>query len=144
VPIHRGLRFSLAAPLPPPLLSLLADYRLLTNEVLRQALLTGSTAKGSLSRFARDRASVHRLNGQHAVVVAEIALSIAAGHRRRLKEGRAPRVPYIRRRFLRADDSTFHFDPLSGKIRLSMRNGEWCSFSIQTSPYHRAALSAPG
>jgi IS605 OrfB family transposase len=144
VTLRRGLRFSLAAPLPPALFSLLADYRLLTNEVLRQALITGSTAKGSLSRFARDRAFVHRLTGQHAIVASEIALSLAASHRSRVRQGWHPRVPYIRQRFLRADASTFHFDPDSGRVRLSMRYGEWCSFSIQASAYHRAALAAPG
>ncbi len=122
----------------------MADYRLLTNEVLREALLRNQTSRGALSRFARDRAFVYHLTGQHAVVAADLALSLAKGHRRRLRQGLHPRVPYIRRRFLRTNTQTFHFDAGSGKIRLSLRNGEWCSLFVHLSPYHRGVLAAPG
>ncbi|MCI4347954.1 MAG: zinc ribbon domain-containing protein, partial [Thermoplasmata archaeon] len=144
VPVLRGLVVSLSSPLPPALFSLLADYRLLTNEILREALASGKTSRGALSRFARDRASVHQLNGQHAVVAADIALSLAKGHRRRLREGLHPRVPYIRRLFLRTNPRTFHLDPESGKVRLSLRNGDWCSFLLHLSRYQRDRLGGEG
>lgn len=122
----------------------MADYRLLTNEILREAFLTHKTSRGALSRFARDRASVHQITGTHAVVAADLALSLAKGHWRRLRQGHQPRAPYIRRRFLRTNASTFHFDRDSGKIRLSVRYGVWCSWYVHVAPYHHTVLAAPG
>jgi putative transposase len=144
MPALRGLVTPLASPLPPSLLSLMADYRLLTNEVLRHALLSGKTSRGALSRFARDRAFVHQLTGQHAVVASDIALSLAKAHRQRLRRGRSTHPPYVRRLFLRTHPLTFHLDRDSGKIRLSLRNGEWCSFFVHLSPYHQERLRADG
>ncbi len=96
-----------------------------------------------MSRFARDRAFVHHLTGQHAVVAANIALSLVRAHRTRVRRGGSASVPYVRRRFLRTNTTTFHFDPDSGKIRLSLRNGEWCSWFVEVAPYHREVLAAP-
>jgi IS605 OrfB family transposase len=144
VPVFRGLTVPLASALPPAVLSLMAAYRLLTNEVLRQAILSGTTSKGALSRFARDRAFVHQLTGEHAVVASGIALSLAKGHRRRLRDGIEANVPYIRRLFLRTSPKTFHLDIESGKVRISRRNGEWCSFQVHLSAYHRERLREEG
>jgi IS605 OrfB family transposase len=142
--VVRALVFSLQDPLPSPLYSLTRNYRLLLNEILREALASGKTSRAALSRFARDRAFVHGMTGQHAVVAADVALSLAKGHRQRLRRGLTPRVPYVRRPFLRTNTQTFHFDPLSGKLRVSLRSGEWCSVSVQTSDYHRGILGVPG
>lgn len=142
--ILRALVLPVQGHLPPPLVSLLSDYRLLVNETLREALSTGKTARGSLSRFARNRAFVHQLTGQHAVVAAEIALSLAKSHRRRLRNGSPSSVPFVRRPFLRTNPHTFHLDRASGKVRLSLRNGEWTSFFLHLAPYHRHRLSFPG
>jgi hypothetical protein len=128
--VHRSLALSLTRGLPPSLLPVLCDYRRLVNEVLREALLTGKTSRGSMSRFARDRAFVHQITGQHAVVASEIALSLAKAHRTRLRRGGRATVPYVRRPFLRTNRATFHFDSTTGKFRLSLRNGEWCSFFV--------------
>jgi IS605 OrfB family transposase len=122
----------------------MSDYRLLTNEIVREALLTSKTSRGALSRFARDRAFVHRLTGQHAVVAANIALTLVKAHRKRLRRGATASPPYVRRRFLRTNPQTFHFDPASGKIRLSLRSGEWCSWLVLVAPYHREVLATPG
>jgi putative transposase len=140
----RGLVVPLAAPLPSSLVSLMADYRLLTNEVLREALTSGKTSRGALSRFARDRAFVHHLTGQHAVVAADIGLSLAKAHRQRLRIGRTARPPYLRHRFLRTNTHTFHLDLQTGKVRVSLRNGEWCSFLVHLSTYHKERLNAVG
>jgi len=122
----------------------MADYRVLTNEVLREALASGKTSRGALSRFARDRAFLHQLTGQHAVVAADIALALSKAYRHRLRRGLQPRVPYVRRLFLRTNTQTFHLDQESGKLRLSLRNGEWCSFLVHLSTYHRERLRGEG
>lgn len=141
--VLRSLRLSLVGGLPSSLLVVLGDYRVLVNEVLREALLTGKTARGSMARFARDRAFVHQLTGNHAAVASEIALSLAKSHRLRFRRGFSPETPYVRRRFLRTDTKTFHFDLGTGKVRLSLRNGEWCSFFVAVAPYHREILDRP-
>jgi IS605 OrfB family transposase len=141
--VARSLVLPLLGELPNSLRLVFRDYRVLVNEVLREALLTGKTAQGSMSRFARDRAFVHQLTGKHAVVASEIALSLAKSHRVRLRHGRPSAVPYVRRPFLRTSRSTFHFDLDSGKVRLSLRNGEWCSFHVHVPPYHRQVLENP-
>lgn len=140
--VARCLVLPLRGELPASLLAVLRDYRLLVNEVIREALLSGKTARGSLSRFARDRAFLYQFTGQHAVVAAEIGVSLANPQRRRLRNGLLTRVPYVRRPFLRTNPRTFHFDLASGKVRLSLRKGEWCSFVVEVAPYHRGILGA--
>lgn len=141
--VARALPVPLAQPLGPPILALLTDYRRLLNEILREAILTGVTSRGSMSRFARDRALQLQLTGQHAVVAAEVALSLAKSHRRRLRQGLPSRVPYVRQRFLRTNPATFHLDPASGRVRLSLRNGQWSSFELRLSRFHRERLLDP-
>ncbi|MCI4348843.1 MAG: hypothetical protein L3J93_01300, partial [Thermoplasmata archaeon] len=141
--VLRALVLPLVGVLPPPVLALLRDYRLLVNEILREALTSGKTARGSLSRFARDRAFVHQLTGGHAVAAAEIGLALAKAHRRRLRKHLDSRVPFVRLPFLRTGTDTFHLDRDSGKVRLSLRNGEWSHFFLHLAPFHRDRLVAP-
>ena len=43
----------------------------------------------------------------------------------------------------RADDSTFHFDPSTGRLRLSLLRAEWVSLQLQASEFHRRNLADP-
>ncbi len=122
----------------------MADYRLLTNATLRHLLETGKTSRGSGSRFARNWALVNHMTGQHAVVAAEIAVSLARSHRTRLRKGIPSELPYLRKRFLRTSPTTFHFDIDTGRVRVSLRSGEWCSCFVHVAPYHRERLREPG
>ncbi|MCI4340140.1 MAG: hypothetical protein L3J73_02575, partial [Thermoplasmata archaeon] len=142
--VVRSLVLPIVGSLPSSLVSLMGDYRVLTNEIVREALRTGKTSRGSLSRFGRDRAFVHHLTGEHALVAANLALSLVKAHRTCVRRGGSPRIPYVRQRFVRTDTRTFHFNRESGKIRLSLRNGEWCSWSVALAPYHRRVLAASG
>ena len=96
-----------------------------------------------MNRYARDRAFHHRLTGDHAVAAAAISLSVAKGHRRRLRVGETSAIPWVRRAFLRTGPKTFHLDPSTGRVRLSLRNGEWASFQLHLAPYHLERLAAP-
>ncbi len=142
--VCRALRIALSEPPPPPLLSLFADFRLLTNEILRQALASGKTSLRALDRFARDRAFQHQVTGTYANTATGIALSLARGHRKRLRRGMPSQLPYVRRAFLRADDRSFHLDVESERVRLSLRSGVWSSVGLRLSPYHRQVLAIPG
>jgi IS605 OrfB family transposase len=119
------------------------DFRLLVNQCLRESIASGVTSRGKLSRFARDRALEARVTGAIGIAASEIALSLASGHRRRLRLGRGTRVPYVRSPFVRLPNACFHFDPETGKLRVSLRRGEWTSLRLGTSNYHRRVLSDP-
>lgn len=138
---RRGLPCSLAAPLPASVLSLLADFRLLVNLGVREALQQNQTARGSLVPLAQRLAREHRIGFSHVRLAMDKELSLTKGHRRRLRLHRASSVPYVRKRFLAADDDTFHLDPVSGHVRLSLRPGEWAGFDLRLSDYHRSRLA---
>jgi putative transposase len=84
------------------------------------------------------------MNYQHARRATEVALALRKGHRRRIRKGLTSSTPYIHHPFLIATHRTFHLDPRSGKVRLSLRPGEWTSFVLPLADYHRAILLQPG
>ena len=140
MPVRRSLVCSLAAPLPPPVLALLGDFRLMVNCGVREALAQGLTARGSLTKFSQRLARDLRVHGAHARTAMDTALSLDAGHRRRLRQDPRVHVPYVRTPFLIADDATFHLDPTTGHLRLSLRNGEWAGLDLRLSDWHRSVL----
>jgi putative transposase len=115
---------------------LMQDFRLMVNRGIHHALENDLTAKGSMVKFGQSLAKEYHVNGAHAQTAMGVALSLAKGHRRRLRKGKQSKVPYVFRLFLRADDVTFHVTPETGHIRLSLRNGEWVEFDIKLSRYH--------
>jgi putative transposase len=121
----------------------MADFRLLVNVCLRHILVTGITSRGKISRFARTRAIETRVTGTIGLAAADVARSLASSHRRRLQLGRVSRVPYVRTLFVRIPEKSFHFDLARGKLRLSVRPGEWTSLVVPVSNYLRQALNRP-
>jgi hypothetical protein len=111
---YRSLVFPLTTDLPPNIHSLMRDDRLLVPQLLRFSLNEKLTARGSLTKFAQPLDDYYRVNWMHASTAMPVALSLAKGHRRRLRKGETSSVPYVRKPFLRADDQTFHFDANSG------------------------------
>lgn len=83
------------------------------------------------------------MTGGIGLAAAAIALSLASGHRRRLRQGIGTRTPFVRTPFVRIPAKCFHFDLGSGKLRLSLRRGEWTSVVVPVSNYHRRVLSRP-
>jgi len=108
----------------------------MVNRGIRHALENDLTAKGSMVRFGQSMAKEYHVNGAHAQTAMGVALSLAKGHRRRLRKGKESKVPYMFKPFLRADDVTFHVTLETGHIRLSLRNGEWAGFDVKLSSYH--------
>ena len=129
--------------IPTPVRGLMDDFRRLVNECLREALTSKATSQRTLSRFARDRALELRVTGSIALAAADVALSLAAGHRRRLRHQVTCRTPFARTPFIRIPASCFHFDLETGKLRLSLRRGEWTSLTVPVSNYHRRVLARP-
>lgn len=139
---RRGLVCQLAGPLPQSVISLMGDFRLMVNRGIREALEKKVTSRGSLNKFGQILAREYRLNGKHATTAMTTALTIDKGHLRRIRKGRGGKIPYCLKPFLIADDETFHLDPNTGHVRLSLRNGEWVGFDMKLSDYHRAALAS--
>jgi putative transposase len=108
---------------------------------VREALEKGLTAQGSLRKFSQGLARELRVNGAHARTAMDMALSLDAGHRRRVRLGKRPHVPYVRTPFLIADDLTFHLYPDTGHLGLSLRNGEWAGIYLRLSDWHRSVLA---
>ncbi len=144
-PVSRSVAadFDLAGPLPPPVRALMGDFRLLVNECLREMLTNDLTSRGAISRFARTRALETRVTGTIGLAAADVARSLASGHRRRLHQGIRCRVPYVRTPFVRVPETAFHFDLDTGRLRLSLRRGEWTSLVVPVSNYHRKVLTHP-
>ncbi|MCI4326324.1 MAG: zinc ribbon domain-containing protein [Thermoplasmata archaeon] len=138
---RRSLVCNLAGPLPHPALALLSDFRLMVNRGIREAIEQGLTAQGSLTKYSQGLARELRVNGVHSRTPMDTALSLDAGHRRRLRKGARSRVPYVRSPFLVADDSTFHLNPDTGHLRLSLRNSEWAGLDLRQSDWHRSVLA---
>ncbi len=128
-------------PLSPPVLTLLTDFRLMVNRGVREALEKGLTAKSSLDKFSQGLARELRVHGAHARTAMATALSLDAGHRRRLRKGTRAHIPYVRTPFLVADDATFHLNTETGHLRLSLRNSEWAGLDLRLSDWHRSVLA---
>ena len=142
---RRSLVFPLPSEgFPPALRLLLNDYRLLVNQLLRFLLVHEKTARRSITPYARQLARAYRVNWYHASTAIRVAQSLAKGHRRRQRKRTSAKVPHVLRPFLRADHRTFHFAPETGKVRLSLRNGEWTGFTVPVPAHHRAQLAVPG
>ncbi len=133
---YRSLVFELVSPLQPEVAFLMQDFRLMVNRGIRHALENDFTAKRSLVKFGQSLAKEYHVNGAHAQTAMGVALSLAKGHRRRLRKGKRCKVPYVFRPFLHADDVTFHLTLETGLVRLSLRNGEWVGFDVKLSQYH--------
>lgn len=113
----------------------------MVNLGVREALKKNLTARGSLLKFSQRVARELRGNGKHARTAMNTALSLDAGHRRRLRRNSRVHVPYVRTPFLVADDATFHVNPDTGHVRLSLRNGEWVGLDLLLSDWHRSVLA---
>ncbi len=127
--------------LPLPVRGLMDDFRLLVNQCLRETLSTQCTSRAAISRFARRQALEARVNGQIGLAAVAIASSLAHGHQRRRRRGIPSRVPFVRAPFVTVPAKCFHFDLDSGRLRLSLRRGEWASFPIPVSDHHRQVLA---
>jgi putative transposase len=113
----------------------------MVNRGVREALDKNLTARGSPTKFGQALAREYRINGAHARTAMDTALSLDKGHRRRLRRGRTGRVPFVLTPFLIADDSTFHLNPETGHVRLSLRNSVWVGFDLEVSDWHRSVLA---
>ncbi len=130
--------------LPSSVTSVLSEFRLMVNRAIRFALEEGKTARGSIpAPFRQSLMREHRVNATHVGAALEVALTAVKGHRRLLRKGRKGHIPYCRRPFLKTSKASFHIDPGTGKVRLSLRNGEWVSFFVPVYPHAQKVMRDP-
>src|SRR5437867_4618552 len=117
--VVRGLSFP-AGDLPPSLLSLLGEFRLLVNKSIRIALHDDIRSRVRLARTAYGRLSEeHHVYKQYIPSAFEVALAALKVYRRRVRKGKRTAVPFIRRLLLRAENQSYRLDRTTGRLRRS-------------------------
>lgn len=131
--------------MPNELSALLPEYRRMVNQAIRAGLAARATSRASLNRVAyAPLAADHKGLSSYVVQAISDALAILHAHRKRERRGKAGRLPYVRRLFLKVAPSSFHFDATTGNLRVSVGNGAWVMFRLPVSAWHRDQLESDG
>lgn len=109
---------------------------------VRESLDKNLTARNSLVPLAQLLARELRVKFAHARTATDTAISLDKGHRRRIRKGVGGRVPEVLRPFLIAEAGTFHLNPETGHVRLSLRAGEWVGFDLRRSDWHQSVFAS--
>ncbi|MEW5747626.1 MAG: IS200/IS605 family accessory protein TnpB-related protein, partial [Candidatus Thermoplasmatota archaeon] len=141
----RGVAFRLASELPPEAALLLQDFRLAVNEAVRAGLQARVTSRNALVKLAyKDFRKEHpMMYAQHLVCSFEVAANVLRNHRRRVREGRARAVPYVRRPMMKAENQAYKLDRGNGVVDLPIRAGLHVRLRLVVSRYHRRYLDDP-
>ena len=99
----KAVSFRLEGELPVQAKFLLEDFRLAVNSAIRAGLQTRATSRNALCKLAyKDFRTEHPgMYSQHLVSVFEVAASALKNHRRKVRRGKADRIPYVKRLFMR-------------------------------------------
>ena len=138
----KGVVFFLEKDLPIEARFLLKDFRLAANNAVRTGLQMGVTSRNALNRLAyKDFRKEHpKMYSQHLVSAFEVAGSVLKNHRRRVRNGNASHIPYIRRLFMKAENRAYKLDRANGVIDLPIMAGCHVSLKLILSDYHRGYL----
>ncbi|HEX9339907.1 MAG TPA: RNA-guided endonuclease TnpB family protein [Thermoplasmata archaeon] len=139
--VVRSLSFP-AGDLPPSLLGLLAEFRLIVNKSIRIALRDDIRSRVRLARTAYRRLSEeHRVYKQYIPSAFEVALAALKVYRRRVRKGKRTAAPFMRRLLLKAENQSYRLDRTTGQLRIPIRRGECVEVSLPVSEWHRSFLS---
>ncbi len=142
-PIARSLSFSMSE-LPPPLLRLLAEFRLVVNQSIRVALQGDIRSRFRLAREAYSALSAeHTIHKQYITSAFEVALGVLKAHRRRVRKGTKTNAPYVHRLFLQAENQSYWLDRETGRLRIPIRGTEGVQLMLPLAQWHRSFLSDP-
>ncbi len=138
----RGITFRLASDLPPEAQSLLNDFRLSANAAIRAGLQARVSSRNALTKLIyRDFRQEHpTMYAKHLVSSFEVAASVLKNNRRRVARGGAPRIPYVRRLMMKAENQAYKLDRENGVIDLPIRAGLHVHLRLVASKYHRRYL----
>jgi putative transposase len=138
----KGVVFRLESDLPCEAKFLLEDFRLAVNNAIRAGLQARVTSRNALVRIEyKDLRQEHpRMYSQHLVSAFEVAGSVLKNHRRRVRNGVACKIPYVRRLMMKAENQAYKLDRESGIIDLPIRAGCHVGLKLVVSQYHRKYL----
>jgi len=141
----KAVSFRLEDELPVQARLLLEDFRLAVNRAIRTGLQTRATSKYALCKLAyKDfRAEHPGMYSQHLVSVFEVAASVLKNHRRNARKGKADRIPYVKRLFMKAVNQAYKLDREKGVVDLPVRAGCHVALRLVLSEYHRGFLNDP-
>ncbi len=140
-PIVRNLSIPFGE-LPPSLLGLLAEFRLVVNKSIRVALDRDIRSRFQLARACYTTLSAeHSMHKQYIPSAFEVALSLLKGYRRRTRKGRRTNVPYVRRLFLKAENQSYWLDRETGRLRIPIRGTQGVQLMLPLSEWHRSFLT---
>ena len=122
--IIRSLSF-LVGKVPPPLLGLLGEFRLIVNKSIRIALREDIRSRVRLARVAYGGLSAeHDVYKQYIPSAFEVALGVLKVYRRRMRKGKRSSVPFMRRLMLKAENQSYRLDRETGRLRIPIRGTE--------------------
>src|SRR2546422_8766965 len=114
--IIRSLSF-LVGKVPPPLLGLVREFRLIANRSIRIALREDIRSRVRLARAAyRLLSAEHDVYKQYIPSAFEVALGVLKAHRRRVRKGKRSSVPFMHRLMLKAENLPYRLDRGPGRL----------------------------
>jgi len=114
----------------------------MTNRSIRIALANNIRSRKRLVQAAyRNLSHYHAVYKQYIPSAFEVALGVLKVHRRRLKQGKPTRAPFIRRLMLKAENQSYSLDRETGILDLPIRAGEHVRIHLPVSTWHRSFLS---
>ena len=139
--IIRSLSF-LVGKVPPPLLGLLGEFRLIVNKSIRIALREDIRSRVRLARVAYGGLSAeHDVYKQYIPSAFEVALGVLKVYRRRMRKGKRSSVPFMRRLMLKAENQSYRLDRETGRLRIPIRGTEGVQLYLPLSEWHRSFLA---
>ncbi|MEK6851597.1 MAG: hypothetical protein AABY30_03550, partial [Candidatus Thermoplasmatota archaeon] len=128
----------------PRLRWLLGEFRLLVNRSIRIALREDIRSRFRLWKDAyRLLSAEHDVYKQYIPSAFEVALAGLKKCRRRMRQGKKTRAPYVRRLFLKAENQSYRLDRETGRLRIPIRGTEGVQLTLPLSTWHRSILSDP-
>jgi len=144
--VFRGVVFRLKdsvheIELPDKLVWLMKAFRLMVNEAVRAGLQLGITSRYAIRKavyrgFRKD----YDVYSQYIPSACEVAGAILKNHRRRLRQGKKSKTPFVKRLCLKCENQTYRLDRETGLLDLPIRAREHITIQLNISPYHRKYL----
>ena len=139
----KGVVFPLASDLPPEALSLLQDFRLAVNKAVRASLDARVSSRYGITKllYRTFRAEHPGMYSQHLVSSFEVATGILKNYRKRLRQGRRLKAPFVNCLMMKAENQAYKLDRTEGIIDLPVRAGCHVELRLLVSRYHRRYLN---
>jgi putative transposase len=138
----KGIAFRLASSLPPEAVTLLQDFRLAVNGAVRAGLDARVSSRNGITRllYKSYREEHPGMYAQHLVSSFEIAAGILKNYRKRLRQGKRLKTPFVNRLMMKAENQAYKLDRTDGVIDLPIRAGCHVKLNLVVSQYHRRHL----